>query len=84
MEIGNSEAIAIAVEEGIGVAFVSRTVARRGINAGKLKEVRVEGLSFKREIYIAYSRRHPSTKAQTTFWSFLQEKENIAFLKSIS
>jgi len=84
MEIGNSEAISIAVEEGIGVAFVSRTVARRGIKAGKLKEVRVQGLSVKREIYIAYSHRHPATKAQTAFWNFLQTEENMAFLQSIS
>ncbi len=43
MEIGNSEAISMAVEEGIGAAFVSRAVARRGIELGRIKEVRVAG-----------------------------------------
>lgn len=81
MEIGNSEAISMAVEEGIGVAFVSRTVARRGIEMGKIKEVRVAGLSLTREIYIAYSRRHPATQAQTEFWGFVQEPNNESLLQ---
>jgi DNA-binding transcriptional LysR family regulator len=81
MEIGNSEAISMAVEEGIGVAFVSRTVARRGIELGKIKEVRVAGLALKRRVFIAYSRRHPATRAQTEFWNFVQETENETLLK---
>ncbi len=81
MEIGNSEAISMAVEEGIGAAFVSRTVARRGIELGKIKEVRVAGLALKRKVFIAYSRRHPATRAQTEFWNFVQETENETLLK---
>jgi DNA-binding transcriptional LysR family regulator len=81
MEIGNSEAISMAVEEGIGVAFVSRTVARRGIELGKIKEVRVAGLSLKREVFIAYSHRYPATRAQTEFWNFVQEPENERLLE---
>jgi DNA-binding transcriptional LysR family regulator len=81
MEIGNSEAISMAVEEGIGAAFVSRIVARRGIELGKIKEVHVAGLSFEREIYIVYSHRHPATQAQTEFWNFMQEPENEQLLK---
>jgi DNA-binding transcriptional LysR family regulator len=81
MEVGNSEAISMAVEAGIGAAFVSRTVARRGIELGKIKEVRVAGFSLKREVYIAYSRRHPATRAQTEFWNFVQEPENERLLE---
>lgn len=81
MEIGNSEAISMAVEEGIGVAFVSRAVARRGIELGKMKEVRVAGLALRREVFIAYSHRHPATRAQTEFWGFIQESENKTVLK---
>ena len=81
MEIGNTEAIAIAVEEGIGVAFISRTVARRGIQLGRIKEVQVDGLSLRREIYIAHSIRHPATRAQSEFWDFIQESENATFLQ---
>ena len=71
MEIGNSEAISMAVEEGIGMAFVSRTIARRAIDLGKIKEVRVAGLSLKREIFIAHSTRRPATRAQAEFWNFV-------------
>ena len=81
MEIGNSEAISMAVEEGIGAAFISRTVARQGIEVGKLKEIRVEGLSLSREIFISYSHRHPATSAQTEFWNFIQTPEIEAILK---
>ena len=76
MEIGNSEAISMAVEEGIGVAFVSRSIARRGIELGKIKEVSVAGFSLQREVFIAHSHRHPATRAQTEFWEFIQEPEN--------
>ncbi len=81
MEIGNSEAISMAVEEGIGVAFVSRTVARRGIELGKISEVRVAGLSLKREVFMAHSQRYPATRAQAEFWNFVQQPENEHLLK---
>ena len=83
MEIGNTEAISMAVEEGIGAAFISRTVARRGIKLGRLREVRVTGLSLHRKIFIAYSRRHPATRAQTEFWNFVQEPKNQTLLKIV-
>lgn len=81
MEIGNSEAISMAVEEGMGVAFVSRTVARRGIELGRIKEVRVAGFSLDREVFIAHSSRHPATRAQTEFWNFVLEPENQTLLQ---
>ncbi len=81
MEIGNSEAISMAVEEGIGAAFVSRTVAKRGIELGKIKEVTVAGLSLKRDVYIAHSLRYPATRAQTEFWNFVQEPDNETLLE---
>ncbi len=81
MEIGNSEAISMAVEENMGAAFVSRTVARRGIELGRLAEVKVSGLSLQREVFIAYNHRRPATRAQTEFWNFVQEPENEAVLE---
>jgi len=81
MEIGNSEAISMAVEEGMGAAFVSRTVARRGIEMGKIKEVKVAGVSLKRKVFIAHSLRHTATRAQTEFWKFVQEPENETLLQ---
>jgi DNA-binding transcriptional LysR family regulator len=81
LEIGNSEAISMAVEVGIGAAFVSRTVARRGIELGKIKEIAVAGLSLKRDVFIAHSLRYPATRAQTEFWGFVQEPDNETLLE---
>jgi len=80
LELGNSEAVSMAVEEGMGLAFVSRLVAQRGIELGRIKEVRVAGLTFEREVYIVYSHRHPATRAQAEFWEFVQEPENESLL----
>ncbi|GAB4437147.1 MAG: selenium metabolism-associated LysR family transcriptional regulator [Anaerolineae bacterium] len=84
MELGNSEAISMAVEEGIGAAFVSRAVARRGIELGKIREVKVTGLSLQREIFIAYSTRHPATRAQSEFWNFVTQSQTSGLLEEFS
>jgi len=82
LELGNSEAVSMAVEEGMGLAFVSRLVAQRGIELGRIKEVRVAGLTFEREVYIVYCHRHPATRAQAEFWEFVQEPENESLLRA--
>lgn len=80
MEMGSSEAMSIAVEEGIGVAFISRAVARRGFELGRIKEVGVTGFSLRQEIFMAYSHRHPATRAQSEFWALMQKPENELLL----
>jgi DNA-binding transcriptional LysR family regulator len=72
MEIGNAEAIEMAVEEGIGVAFVSELVAARGLAHGRIRVVEVEGLDLRRSIYIARNVDATPTHAQSALWSFLQ------------
>lgn len=71
MELGNAEAIEMAVEEGIGVAFISRTAAQRGLDLGKIVEVQVEGMDLKREIFILRNTAIPPTRAQLAFWEFV-------------
>ena len=71
MGLGNAEAIEIAVEEGIGVAFISRLAATRGIDLGRIVEVDVEGMSLFRNIYIARNQHFPATRAQGEFWDFV-------------
>ncbi len=77
MEIGNAEAIAMAVEEGIGIAFVSELAAARGLELGRIKQVEVEGLDLRRMIYLARNTRHPLTRAQERFWTFVAGQHNI-------
>jgi hypothetical protein len=45
---GNAEAIKMAVEEKLGVAFISRLAARPGIARGRIVEVTVEGMPLTR------------------------------------
>ena len=81
MELGNAEAIEMAVEEGIGVSIVSRLVAQRGVDLGRIKIVEVEGLNLERKIYMAYNIRRAATNAQTEFWDFVHQPLNETLLK---
>jgi len=77
MEIGNAEAIAMAVEEGIGIAFVSELAAARGLALGRIKAVDVTGLDLRRTIYLAHNVRHPLTRAQDRFWNFVVDRREV-------
>lgn len=75
MTLGNAEAIEMAVEEGIGIAFISRLVAARGLELGRVIEVKIEGLELFRKIYLARNQRFPTTRAQGEFWDLVQKPE---------
>lgn len=70
MELGNAEAIEMAVERGVGIAFVSEMVAARGLAFGRVKKVELQGLDLKRTVYIARHVGCPFTRAQSLFWEF--------------
>jgi len=74
MILGNAEAIEMAVEEGIGISFISRLAASRGLELGRIVEVDVEGMQLKRNIYLARNRRFPPTRAQSEFWAFVKSE----------
>ena len=75
MELGNAEAIVMAVEEKIGVAFISRLAAARGLELGNVKEVKVDGMSLQRSISMVRNNRIPPTRAQIEFWDFVKSQE---------
>ena len=75
MGLGNAEAIEMAVEEGIGVAFISRLAAARGIELGRIVEIEVEGMKLYRKIFLARNQRIPITRAQSEFWDFVHQPE---------
>ena len=74
MELGNPEAIEMAVERGVGIAFVSEMVAARGLAFGRIKKVEMEGINLSRTVYIARNLNHPLTRAQSLFWKFAQSR----------
>jgi DNA-binding transcriptional LysR family regulator len=73
MVVGNTEAIEVAVEHGLGIAFISRLAARHGIELDRIVEIPVEGLSLERPLYVVRNSRSAKTPAQTHFWDFIQE-----------
>lgn len=72
MELGNAEAIEMAVEQGIGVAFISRLAAQRGLELGYISEIMIDGMTLKRDLFLTRNLRVPSTKAQVEFWNFVK------------
>ncbi|MDW8300175.1 MAG: LysR family transcriptional regulator [Anaerolineae bacterium] len=72
MTLGNAEAVALAVEEGLGVGFVSKFVAARSIALGRAVEVTVEGFDLRHALYFVRNRRTPMTHSQRAFWDFMQ------------
>jgi DNA-binding transcriptional LysR family regulator len=79
MVVGNAEAIEIAVEHELGMAFISRLAARHGLELGRLVEVPVEGLRLERPLYVVRNSRCAKTPAQIRFWDFVKEqREKLA------
>lgn len=75
MVLGNAEAIVMAVEEGLGIAFVSRLAANRGLECGRVVEVKVQGMPLNRWIFLVRNRRFPATRSQAEFWAFVKTSE---------
>lgn len=75
--LGNSEAIALAVEEGIGVGFVSNMVYTKLVQ-DRVALVNVNGLHIQRDIFIGRHSRRPATVAQTAFWDFISRTEEMS------
>lgn len=72
MTLGNAEAIEMAVEEALGVAFISRLAAARGLALGRVAEVKLEKMPLSREIYLARCLNFPATCSQAEFWEFVR------------
>lgn len=75
LTLGNSEAIALAVQEGVGVGFVSQFVAERMVKEG-VQTVALRGVALHQDVYLVQSRRHETTTAQAAFWKFVTEPGN--------
>jgi DNA-binding transcriptional LysR family regulator len=78
--LGNSEAIALAVQEGLGVGFVSEIVVDRLVN-GRVARIQVRGLEICRDIAIGRHVRRPSTTAQNAFWDFVNNERDLVVQK---
>jgi hypothetical protein len=71
----------MAVQEKIGVAFVSYLVAEEAFRSGTLVPIKVEGLELTQTLYLARHFGRPATSAQSTFWDFAFAPENAPLRK---
>jgi DNA-binding transcriptional LysR family regulator len=76
MVLGNSEAICAAVQEKIGVAFVSTSVACEAAKVGTVVPVSVEDMELTTTLYLARDTDRPATRSQAAFWEFAFAPEN--------
>ncbi len=80
LTLGNSEAIAIAVQQGLGVGFVSRIVYQSIVH-GRVGVVKIEGVELVQEIYIGRHRYNPAPRVQTVFWEYALDEKNLTVQK---
>lgn len=74
MTLGNSEAIIMAVEEGIGVGFVPKTAALRSLQLGGIKVIPIQGMQMCYTIWMACNTMHPATAAQMHFMEMVRSE----------
>jgi DNA-binding transcriptional LysR family regulator len=77
LTLGDSEAIALAVAEGLGVGFVPQIVVNRLV-AGRVACIEVNGLCMRQDIYIGRNRKLPGSTAQNAFWHFVTTADSPA------
>ncbi len=71
LTLGNSEAISLAVREGLGVGFVSNAVVS-GMRQTDIAVVNIHGLNICRDIYIGRHVGRTPTVAQSALWKMIQ------------
>jgi DNA-binding transcriptional LysR family regulator len=69
MVMGTSESIALAVQQNLGVGFISKMILEKICNGGG-RVVEVNGLEIYQNIYFGRQTVQPITGAQAAFWEF--------------
>lgn len=82
MEMGTSEAIALAVQQGLGVGFISRMILHK-ICQDSVSTVRVRGLDIIQNIYFGRQIVQPASSAQVAFWEFICNLDTSVFNSDI-
>ena len=70
--LGNAEAVALSVAEGIGVGFVSKLVVDK-LCSGRVVEVPIEGVIISRQIFIGHNVQSHKSTAQEKFWQYISD-----------
>ena len=75
MTLGSSEAIAVAVQDGVGIGFVSRVVAQKFVQ-NRVKIISIKEFNIYQEIYICRLWREFSSTVQDLFWDEIVAPNN--------
>jgi len=82
MEMGTSEAIALAVQQELGVGFVSKTIMDK-ICRNQVCAVKVVGLDVSQKVYFGRQVVQPVSGAQVAFWKFIRGLDTSIFETSL-
>ncbi|GAB4478892.1 MAG: LysR family transcriptional regulator [Anaerolineae bacterium] len=80
MEIDSPEALAMSVEYGIGLSFVSIVTVAPRLPLGRLAIVRVEGMQVSMPVYLAHYPARPASPVQARFTEFMQHPQTRALI----
>ncbi|MFB9274672.1 LysR family transcriptional regulator [Cohnella cellulosilytica] len=72
IELGSTQSIKETVEAGLGISLLSRWALRKELGLGSLKNLRAEGLPFRRSFHILYRRGDLRTRTVEAFLETLR------------
>ncbi len=70
LELGSTESVMTAVEEGVGVSVVSETAARKAEKAKLVKVLEISGVDDERMIYLVRDVKGEMSKPTKLFWAY--------------
>ncbi len=79
MEMGTSEAIALAVQQGLGVGFLSKMIVDK-ICQDRVRTINVQGLNVHQKIYFGRQVVQPVSGAQVAFWNSIRSLDTSIFV----
>jgi DNA-binding transcriptional LysR family regulator len=79
MEMGTSEAIALAVQEGLGVGFISNMIVQK-ICRDNVSIIKIRDLEILQNIYFVRQTVQPATSAEVVFWNFIHSLDPSIFI----
>ena len=75
LELGSNQSVINAVRAGLGIGVVSSWVAREALEAGKIGQFTVPGLTFEYNLYLAWNQPGAEGLAVSTFRGFLLDQD---------
>lgn len=73
LTLGTAESVVTAVESRSGIAFVSNLAIKKSVALGLVKEVRISGVTLKRDFFCIYPKQRVVSRLLEEFISFVRE-----------